>query len=51
MKKSTILFLEVGMLLGIAASLFLVPDDTSLVTFCIVSGAALLIGNVFCFLS
>jgi hypothetical protein len=37
---------EIGMLAGILAALFIVPRDTSLKTFVIVSFSALLLGNV-----
>jgi len=46
MKKSIIVFVEIGILLGIVAAFFLAPDDTPIVTFCVISGLALVLGNV-----
>src|SRR5690242_16561053 len=46
MKTSTIIFLEVGMLLGIVMSAFMVPRSTPLLRFGIISGGAFLLGNI-----
>jgi hypothetical protein len=47
MKTSTIIFLEVGMLLGIVMSAFMVPRSSPLLRFGIISGGAFLLGNSF----
>ena len=46
MKTSTIIFLEVGMLLGIVMSAFMVPRSTPLLRFGIIGGGAFLLGNI-----
>jgi hypothetical protein len=46
MRKSTIVFLELGMLGGIAVAGYMLPDRTPLWTFLAASGACFLLGNV-----
>jgi hypothetical protein len=46
MKKFKIVVIEIGMLLGIVAAAFMVPRNTPLLTFGVISGAVLVLGNV-----
>lgn len=49
MKKKTIIFLEICMLLGIVLSALTVPRNTPLLTFGIISGIAFVLGNILIF--
>jgi|SRR6185437_2479493 len=50
MKKSVIvLIVEIGMITGIVIAALVLPRSTSLTTFLIVSGAAIVLGNVLLF--
>jgi len=46
LRKLTIVFVEVGMLLGIVVAALTVPRSTPLSTFLIISGAFFVTGNV-----
>jgi hypothetical protein len=46
MRKITVVGIEIGMLLGIVVAAFMVPRSTPLMTFAIISGAVLVLGNV-----
>jgi hypothetical protein len=49
MKKSTIVFIELGMLAGIVIVGYTLPDSTPLRTFLIASGVCFAVGNVLLF--
>ena len=49
MKKSTIVFIELGMLAGIVITGYMLPDSTPLRTFLIASGVCFAGGNVLLF--
>jgi hypothetical protein len=49
MKKSVVILFEIAMLLGIAGAAFMVPRNTPLLTFLIISCAVFLLGNVLLF--
>jgi hypothetical protein len=46
MKKSTIVFVELGMLLGIIAAGYLLPGATPLRTFLFAGGSCFVLGNI-----
>jgi hypothetical protein len=46
LKKSTIVFIELGMLAGIVVAGYTLPGSTSLREFLIASGACFAVGNV-----
>lgn len=45
MRKSTVVFVELGMLGGIVAAGYTLPDSTRLSTFLVASGACFALGN------
>lgn len=47
MRKSTVIFVELGMLGGIVVAGYTLPDNTPLWTFLAASGACFLVGNIF----
>lgn len=49
MKKSTVVFVELGMLAGIVVAGYTLPGTTPLSTFLMASGACFVIGNVMLF--
>lgn len=49
MKRSTIVFIELGMLAGIVAAGYTLPESTSLWKFLLASGACFVAGNVLVF--
>jgi hypothetical protein len=49
MKKSMVVAIEIGMLLGIIVAALTVPRRTPLVTFLVISGGVFVLGNVFLF--
>jgi hypothetical protein len=48
-KKSTIIFLELGMLAGIVVAGYTLPESTPLRTFLLASGACFVAGNLLLF--
>ena len=46
MKKLTVVFIEIGMLFGVIAAAFMVPRNTPLLTFGVISCAIFALGNV-----
>jgi hypothetical protein len=46
-RRSTIMFVEIGMIGGIIVAGYTLPDDTPLTTFLIVSGVCFVLGNLF----
>lgn len=49
MKKTTVIFLELGMLAGIVVTGYTLPESTPLRTFLLVSGACFVAGNLLLF--
>ena len=49
-KKITVVGVEIGMLLGIVAAVFMVPRSTPLLTFGLLSAVILVLGNILLFI-